>query len=73
METQARSIAKALSYRILGSCLTGVLVYFFSGNLKVSFGVGAMDMIGKIGLYWLHERIWNLIPLGRQRPPEYEI
>jgi uncharacterized membrane protein len=73
MDTQYRSIAKAISYRALGSVSTGLLVLFFSGDVRVAAGIGALDVVTKLGLYWLHERVWNHIPFGRQRPPEYEI
>jgi uncharacterized membrane protein len=73
VETHSRSIAKAVSYRLLGSIVTGGIVYFFSGDAKISAGVGAIDVVAKIGLYFLHERLWNYISFGRQRPPEYEI
>jgi uncharacterized membrane protein len=75
MESNARSIAKAVSYRVLGSIVTGFIVFMFSGDAKVSAGVGAADMVLKIALYYVHERLWNHIPFGRPRqiPPEYEI
>ena len=31
------------------------------------------DGVVKIGMYFLHERIWNHIDYGRPKPPEYEI
>lgn len=73
MESTTRSIAKAVSYRLLGSLSTALIVFIFSGNPKVSVGVGLADMVMKIALYYLHERLWNHISFGRQRPPEYEI
>ena len=73
METQARSIAKAFSYRILGSLTTAIIVYAVSGKLMESAGIGLADMVSKIGLYFLHERIWNKISIGRPKEPEYEI
>ena len=73
MESNARSIAKAVSYRVLGSLSTALMVYVFSGNMKASIGVGALDVVVKMALYYLHERLWNHITYGRQRPPEYEI
>jgi uncharacterized membrane protein len=73
MESNARSLAKAVSYRVLGSLSTGAMVYLFTGNLKISIGAGALDSVVKIVLYFLHERIWNHIPFGRPRAPEYEI
>jgi uncharacterized membrane protein len=73
MESNSRSIAKAISYRLLGSLSTAFIVFLFSGNIKVSLGVGALDVVIKMALYYVHERIWNHVPYGRQRPPEYEI
>lgn len=73
MDSNSRSIAKAVSYRLLGSIVTAFIVYAFSGNAKVSAGVGALDIVAKLALYYLHERLWNHISFGRQRPPEYEI
>ena len=73
METQARSIAKAFSYRILGSMTTALIVYAVNGDWKSSAGIGLADMVSKIGLYFLHERMWNKISIGRPKAPEYEI
>ena len=73
MDSNARSVAKAVSYRILGSIVTGIIVFAFSHDAKASLGVGIADMFLKIALYYLHERLWNHIPYGRPRPPEYEI
>lgn len=73
MESNSRSIAKAISYRALGSLSTGLIVFVFSGSITVSLGVGALDVVLKMALYYLHERVWNYISYGRQRPPEYEI
>lgn len=75
MESNSRSIAKAVSYRILGSLSTAFIFLMFSGNWKLSAGAGALDVVLKLGLYFLHERIWNYVPYGRQTPPapEYEI
>jgi uncharacterized membrane protein len=49
------------------------LVYLFTGNAKVSVGAGILDSVVKIVLYFLHERLWNSIPFGRPKAPEYEI
>jgi adenylylsulfate kinase len=73
MESNARSVAKAVSYRVLGSLSTALIVFLFSGSLTISLGVGALDVVLKMTLYYVHERLWNHIPYGRQRPPEYEI
>jgi uncharacterized membrane protein len=48
-------------------------VFLFTGNWKASAGAAAADSVVKIVLYFLHERIWNYIPFGRPKAPEYEI
>lgn len=75
MDSHVRSIAKAISYRTLGSLSTALIVFFFSGDLKISAGVGALDVVAKLALYFLHERVWNYIGFGRQTQssPDYEI
>ncbi|MEZ5398603.1 MAG: DUF2061 domain-containing protein [Bryobacteraceae bacterium] len=73
MDSHARSLAKAVSYRVLGSLSTAGLVYVFTGSAKISIGAGVLDSVVKIALYFLHERIWNSIPFGRPKAPEYEI
>jgi len=72
-DSSVRSLAKAVSYRVLGSAATALIVYVFSGNMPLSAGVGGLDMVLKIVLYFLHERLWNYIPFGRPKRPEYEI
>ena len=73
MESNARSLAKAFSYRVLGSLSTGGLVYLFTSNLSISVGAGLLDSVVKVILYFLHERVWNHISYGRPKAPEYEI
>ncbi len=73
MDSNSRSIAKAVSYRFLGSLTTAAIFYMISGKVAASAGAGLIDMVTKIGLYFLHERVWNHIDFGRPKPPEYEI
>jgi len=73
MESNSRSIAKAISYRVLGSASTALIVYVFIHDAKLSVGAGLVDSIVKIGAYFVHERIWDHISYGRAKPPEYEI
>ena len=73
MESNARSIVKSISYRLLGSSVTGLIFYALTGKGGLSLGAGALDMVVKIAAYFVHERIWNHIDFGRSKPPEYEI
>jgi adenylylsulfate kinase len=65
-ESHARSVAKALTWRVLGTLATTLLVFVFTRKLVLSLAVGAMEFLSKIGLFWMHERIWDRIPAGRR-------
>jgi uncharacterized membrane protein len=73
MDTHTRSIAKAASYRLLGSAATGLIFYSLTGRPGLSLGAGFLDVVVKIGVYFVHERVWDRINFGRAKPPEYEI
>ena len=73
MESRTRSIVKAMSYRLLGSIATGLVFFALTGKASLSLGAGGLDMIAKIGVYFLHERMWDRIGFGREKRPEYEI
>jgi uncharacterized membrane protein len=73
MESKSRSIAKAVSYRVLGSTTTALVCYVLTRKVALSGELGILDMVLKIGLYFLHERLWNHIAFGRSKRPEYEI
>jgi uncharacterized membrane protein len=73
-ESTYRSIVKAVSYRVLGSITTAGIFYGLTGKGSLSIGAGALDVVAKIGVYFVHERVWNHIQFGRTpRAPEYEI
>ena len=57
-EPHLRSLAKSVSWRVLGSVATVLLVFAYTGQLQLSLEVGAIEFIGKIALFYLHERIW---------------
>jgi adenylylsulfate kinase len=74
VESHYRSIVKAVSYRILGSATTALIFYLLTHKGSLSLGAGGLDMVLKIGVYFVHERVWNHINFGRStKAPEYEI
>lgn len=64
-ERTIRSLAKALSWRLSGSLATAALVYFLSGKIDLAALVGGAELVGKIVLYFVHERVWAKLPFGR--------
>jgi len=57
-DTHTQSVLKAISWRILATTATISIVFAFTGKLVLSAGVGAVEIIVKLVLYYLHERVW---------------
>jgi len=70
-----RSLVKAVSWRITGSIDTMIITFFVTGKFKLAAMVGGVEVFTKIGLYYVHERVWQKLPFGRVRDDkrEYEI
>lgn len=66
METHTRSLIKTVSYRLLATLLTSLLVWIFAGKLQVALAVGGLDGVTKLVLFFMHERMWDRIRHGRR-------
>ncbi len=66
--TPARSLAKTISWRALGSLDTMFLGWLFTGSLKVAGSIASAEVLTKIVLYYLHERGWAHIGWGLRMP-----
>ncbi len=74
MESHKRSIAKALSWRIIAVCITTLTVYMFTKEGDLALEVGVADSAIKIFIYYGHERLWNRVAHGkREVDPDYMI
>jgi uncharacterized membrane protein len=60
-EPRSRSIAKAVSWRIAGTVDTLVLSLIFTGSFRLAGSIAGTEMITKMLLYYLHERVWSRI------------
>jgi uncharacterized membrane protein len=58
MVSYKRHIAKTVSWRIIGTLDTIILSWIITGNLKMGMAIGGVEVITKMVLYFLHERIW---------------
>tara|TARA_R110002020_G_scaffold122983_1_gene278951 strand:+ start:1698 stop:1904 length:207 start_codon:yes stop_codon:yes gene_type:complete len=56
--TKTRTILKTLSWRIVGTLDTMVLGWVITGNPMVGLKIGALELVTKFILYYLHERAW---------------
>ncbi len=62
----SRSGAKAVTWRVIATATTMFLVYFFTGELDLSLGIGFFDILLKLAFYLLHERAWDRVWYGRE-------
>lgn len=67
IETNSRSIIKAVSYRVFGSLVTALIVFFIVGKAEVALAAGIADTIAKIFAFYIHERFWNKISFGKKK------
>ncbi len=64
VESHKRTIAKTISWRIVATITTALLVYIFTGNFTIALEVGALEAVLKLLFYYLHERVWSHIAWG---------
>ncbi len=60
-----RSLAKAVSWRVVGSLDTFILSMIVTGNGRYAVSIASAEAVTKIVLYYLHERGWRRIKWGR--------
>ena len=72
-ETRGRSMAKAISWRILAAIITGIVALVLTHQLAFAAKIGLIDTTVKLAIYFLHERVWNKISYGRVAAPDYEV
>ena len=64
-ETPQRSLAKTISWRIIGTLDTILISWAITGTFSFAISIGAIELFTKMILYFFHERIWNSIKYGK--------
>lgn len=59
-DSRIRSLCKSVSWRILGSLSTMLIAFVITHQWRFSFYIGGLEFISKIGLFYFHERLWNI-------------
>lgn len=65
-ESKRRSVVKTISWRVLATLTTAIIVFIFTGELILALSIGSIEVVAKIILYFFHERAWNKIRFGRR-------
>jgi len=69
-ETHRRSLIKAVTWRIVATSTTVLIVWFFTGEPLLATGVGIVEVVAKMLLYYAHERAWNRAVFGKKEAAE---
>ncbi|CAM9623028.1 unnamed protein product [Discosporangium mesarthrocarpum] len=64
-ETTARSVVKALTWRVTAAVVTLVSGIVFSGSMKTAMSIVGSDFITKSGFMFVGERVWNKVKWGQ--------
>ena len=54
-----RSLLKTISWRVIGTLDTIIISYLITGTIVNALSIGGAELISKMVLYFLHERMWN--------------
>lgn len=63
-ESRKRHLIKTISWRIIGTLDTIILSWIISGSPLMGIKIGSLEIVTKMVLYYIHERMWYKINFG---------
>lgn len=64
-EKVKRSLAKTISWRVIGTLDTLILSWIIVGEVSTAAAIASVEFVSKMILYFFHERAWNTIKWGK--------
>ncbi len=61
-DSHVRTIMKTFSWRIWATVTTMAVAYFITGEVDTAIAIGSIEFLLKLLLYYVHERMWLLVP-----------
>ncbi len=68
-EKHVRTVAKAISWRVIATLTTMSIVFLFTRRIILSLEVGLVEVVSKMLFYYIHERVWHRISWGKLKHP----
>lgn len=62
--SKARHILKTVTWRFIGSLDTILIGWFILEDIKLGVSLGGLELVTKMVLYYLHERMWYKFKIG---------
>ena len=69
-EAHSRSLAKAVSWRVLGSLDTFLISWLFTSSVSAAGAIATTEVLTKMVLYYFHERAWSSVRWGFKQVPD---
>ena len=70
-ESHLRSLLKGLTWRVLATLTTVCVAYWIllerENAVREALTIGGVEFFAKLGIYYLHERAWQKVPIGTVR------
>jgi len=63
-----RHVMKTITWRLLGTIDTIVISWLIVGDPFIGLTIGLVEIITKMVLYFLHERLWYKSSFGVKKP-----
>ena len=70
--TIVRHALKTITWRIVGTIDTILIGWAVSGDPMVGLTIGSFEVVTKMILYFIHERLWYKINIGVKRDENSE-
>ena len=64
-ESPLRSAVKGVTWRLVATFTTILIVYFITGEQAKALQIGAIEFVTKFVVYYFHERAWVRISFGQ--------
>lgn len=72
-----RSFLKSFSWRISATTTTIAIAWMITGDVTRALEIGGIEFFLKMGIYYLHERLWSHLKVGQVvekiPAPDYQI
>lgn len=65
--TVKRHLLKTITWRIVGTIDTMLIGWFVSGDPLIGLTIGSFEIVTKMILYFIHERMWYKVNFGTKR------
>lgn len=66
IQSHKRHAFKAVTWRIIGTLDTMLLAWIISGNPLTGLKIGFAELLTKMFLYYLHERVWFKFNISKE-------